>query len=121
MPASAVIGNGLDPSVTPEGFGFGTVSRLEGVEPAARAVHASEGLQQVLDWRVVGSVTQEDELIPSKQGSDELGGPALGQVGPAKVGAGKHKLIIESAVIAVGDAAVKVNDPIEIAWSAGVR
>jgi hypothetical protein len=57
MRVRPVAGNGLDPSVTPAGFGLGAVSQLEGVEPAARAVRAIESLQQVLDWRVVGGIT----------------------------------------------------------------
>jgi hypothetical protein len=73
-----------------------------------------------LDWRVVGSVTKEDELVAAKQSSNELCGPALCQVSPAKVGTGEDKLIIERAVIGVGDAAVEVNDSIEITWSARV-
>jgi hypothetical protein len=121
MPVRPVVGDGLDPSVTPKRFGFGAVSRLEGIEPAARAVRASECLQQVLDWRVVGCVTQENEPVPAKQGSNELCGPALGQVGPSKIGARKDKLVIKGAVIGVGDAAVEVNNPIKVTRSPRIR
>ena len=64
-----VIGDSLDSPVTPERFGLVAVSRLEGVKPAARAVRAIEGLQQVLDWWVVGGITQEDEPVPAEEGS----------------------------------------------------
>ena len=45
MPVRPVIGDGLDPPVIPERFGLGAVSRLEGIEAAARAVRAIERLQ----------------------------------------------------------------------------
>jgi hypothetical protein len=114
MPIRPAIGDGFDPSVTPEGFSLGAVSRLEGVEPAGWAVRVTECLQQVLDWRIVGGITQEDELVPPKQVSNELGSPALGQVGPAEVGAGEDELFVIGAVIGVGNAAVEVDDSVEI-------
>src|SRR6516162_2834689 len=97
------------PSVAPEGFGFGVVSRLEGVEPAAGAVSAIEGFQQISDWWVVGGIAKEDELVPAKQSLNEPCGPALGQVGPSKVSAGKHEFIIIGAGIVVGDATVEMD------------
>lgn len=45
MPVRPVIRDGLDPSVTPECFGVRAVSRLEGIEPAARTIRAIERLQ----------------------------------------------------------------------------
>ena len=42
------------------------------------------------------------------------------QVGPAKVGAGKDKLFVVGAVIGVSDAAVEMDDSIEVTRSPGV-
>lgn len=75
----------------------GIASWLECEQPAAIAGVEIERFQQILDRRIVGTVTDEDNLKARKQRLHKMGRPAIGQISATEVGAGDNELLIARA------------------------
>ncbi|MNS56089.1 hypothetical protein D3C72_889390 [compost metagenome] len=107
------IGERLHPLGRPQGPADTGWPGLERVQPAlSRPI---QRLEQILDWRVVGGVAYEHQLELLHQAADEGRRPAVGQIGPAEVGARQDELFTGGRCLeAVAQAAVEIDHAVPL-------
>jgi hypothetical protein len=70
-----------------------------------------------MDGRVVGRIPNEDDDILADDFSEKLGGPALGQVGVAEIGARENEAIALRPRIFGIDTTVQVHNAVQVVIS----
>jgi hypothetical protein len=70
----------------PKRNSLATVTSLKGEKSTPAAGAKIEGFQQILDRRIIGSVTDKNDLKPSEQRLNEPACPTVREIGAPEVG-----------------------------------
>src|SRR3546814_15160431 len=120
----AGIGERADALMRPLLGRLGDLTSLKGIESIWPFLGSIERFEEILHRRVIGGIADKYDLEAAEQRLNVAGCPAIGEIGPAEVGARQHAFIVDGTSIGGIDPALEMNDyaQIELApwdWTPG--
>src|SRR3546814_16607143 len=110
MLVRAGIGERADALMRPLLGRLGDLTSLKGIESIWPILGSIERFEEILHRRVIGGIADKYDLEAAEQRLNVAGCPAIGEIGPAEVGARQHEFIVPGPTIVGIDPAKDMTD-----------
>src|SRR3546814_19377966 len=110
MLVRAGIGERADALMRPLLGRLGDLTSLKGIESIWPILGSIERFEEILHRRVIGGIADKYDLEAAEQRLNVAGCPAIGEIGPAEVGARQNEFIVAGTSIVGTDPTMAMHD-----------